>query len=101
MTEQLLPFESQRECKRRMSNRDRVLARLQSGPASNRELNDICFRYGARILELRRDGFHIDTEYGADGFVLYRLRSSGQAAPFLAAPVIPTAARSGRRHPGN
>lgn len=30
---------------------------------TNRWLNDnICFRYGARLMELRRDGFEIDTK---------------------------------------
>jgi len=43
------------ELQRRASAKDRILTRLQQGPALNTELNDICFRYGARILELRKE----------------------------------------------
>lgn len=43
------------ELQRRASAKERILARLEQGPALNTELNDICFRYGARILELRRE----------------------------------------------
>lgn len=39
--------------------KSRVLARLQRGPATNVELNAICFRYGARVWELQRDGYRI------------------------------------------
>tara|TARA_R100000687_G_C6372423_1_gene128651 strand:+ start:143 stop:382 length:240 start_codon:yes stop_codon:yes gene_type:complete len=41
---------------RRLTAKERVLAYLQvHGRASNVTLNDICFRYGARIMELRVD----------------------------------------------
>jgi hypothetical protein len=63
---------------RRLSAKERVLARLRLGPATNLELNDICFRYGARILELRQGGHVIETEPGDKGVFLYRL---GQPPP--------------------
>ncbi len=45
-----------------MSKTGRVLRYLKSqGSATNRELNRICFRYGARIYELRREGHIIRT----------------------------------------
>ena len=46
------------------AQRDRILALLrQQGPAgvTNLELNSLCLRYGARIFELRRMGFQIET----------------------------------------
>ena len=52
------------ETKRRISSRDRVLQALQvagSLGATNSELVTICFRYGARIFELRNLGHWIDT----------------------------------------
>jgi hypothetical protein len=39
--------------------RERVLAALRSGPCDSRRLNRICYRYGARIMELRRQGHAI------------------------------------------
>jgi len=62
-----------REIHRRASNRDRVLARLQQGPATNVQLNDICFRYGARILELKREGFAIVKAHVGQSVWVYRL----------------------------
>jgi hypothetical protein len=62
-----------RELVRRQSNKDRVLARLQQGPASNVELNGICFRYGARIFELIRDGHPIRKTHVGDGVWRYTL----------------------------
>ena len=35
----------------------RILGRLQSGPATNIELNEICFRYSARLHDLKKAGF--------------------------------------------
>lgn len=52
-------MEQQDETARRASARVRVLERLQAGPALNTELNALCFRYGARIFELRRGGVNI------------------------------------------
>lgn len=44
----------------RPSQRDRILARLQRGPATNAEFVDMrIVRYGARIHELRERGYQI------------------------------------------
>ena len=51
----------------------RILARLQQGPATNVELNAICYRYGARIFELKRDGYAIDKACVAAGVWRYTL----------------------------
>lgn len=51
----------------------RLLRRRGRFGASNRELNSICFRYGARIHDLRKDGHHIRTmrdSAGAFRFIL-------------------------------
>ena len=61
------------EDRRRGSAKSRILFRLQQGPATNDELNDICFRYGARLLELRRDGYTITTTPLRGGLVRYHL----------------------------
>ena len=39
----------------------------------NTELNKICFRYGARIYELRKEGYHITTERFGKGLCKYTL----------------------------
>ena len=54
-------------------SRERVLARLQQGEATNIELATICLRFGARILELRRAGYPITSEQAGRGVWLYRL----------------------------
>lgn len=49
---------------RKLSQTERILRLLRrrgTFGASNRELNTICFRYGARIHELRRDHYVIRT----------------------------------------
>lgn len=51
----------------------RLLKRRGRFGASNRELNSICFRYGARIFDLRKDGHNIRTmrdSAGAFRFIL-------------------------------
>ena len=58
------------------TQRDRILELLRArGPAgaTNRELNEIGFRYGGRLHELRRRGYVIRTDRvneGLFGFVL-------------------------------
>ncbi|MGH9429259.1 MAG: helix-turn-helix domain-containing protein, partial [Terriglobia bacterium] len=42
--------------------RQRVLEALQGGSKTSAELNQLCFRYGARIFELRKNGYHIKTK---------------------------------------
>lgn len=45
-----------------MSKTARVLRILKNnGSATNKDLNRICFRYGARIHELRNEGWVIDS----------------------------------------
>lgn len=53
-----------------------VLARLLLGPATNMELILISTRFSARIFELRKKGYFIETEYidRAKGLTLYTLR---------------------------
>lgn len=61
---------------------DRILARLQRGPATNRDLNEIAFRYSARIAELRDRGHVIEWEpvKGHPGLTRYRLVAGQEAA---------------------
>lgn len=58
-----------------LTQKDRILARLRRGPATNRELNDIAFRYSARIAELRDEGHNIRWApvKGSPGLTRYRL----------------------------
>lgn len=44
------------------SQKEMILRRLQRGPATNRALNEIAFRYSARIEELRAEGHQIEWE---------------------------------------
>ena len=50
------------ELQRRATAKDKVLARLRAGPATNVDLNGICYRYGGRIFELRHEGHVIERE---------------------------------------
>lgn len=61
-----------------LSQKDRILARLQRGPATNRDLNDIAFRYSARIAELRNEGHRIEwaAVKGRPGLTVYRLETA-------------------------
>ncbi|MBB0995720.1 hypothetical protein G6024_01105 [Dietzia maris] len=53
------------------STHARILKLLQKQrSATNRQLNTITFRYGARIHDLRREGYVVDTVREHDG--LYR-----------------------------
>ena len=64
------------EIERRGNNRDRVLALFQArGVCTNVDLNAICFRFGARIEELRKQGYDIRTGVrSAGGVVAYEYR---------------------------
>ena len=58
------------------SQRDEILSFLEArGPdgATNAELNEIGFRYGARLWELRRMGWRIRTESLGDGLYKFTL----------------------------
>ena len=51
-----------------------ILAALRSGPKLNHELAPIGIRYSARIGELRKAGYEIETEHVANGVHKYTLR---------------------------
>ena len=57
------------------TQKEHILARLQRGPATNRDLNAIAFRYSARIAELRDEGHAIAWRAvkGCPGLTIYRL----------------------------
>lgn len=60
------------ESLRRLTNREKVLQCLQDHRnVTNLQLNEICFRYGARILELRNQGYDIRTGPNRGGVVTY------------------------------
>jgi hypothetical protein len=61
-----------------LTQKERILARLQRGPATNRDLNQIAFRYSARIAELRDEGHSIvwSPVKGRQGLTLYRLENA-------------------------
>lgn len=64
------------EMERRSTARDRVLAALvAAGPrgVTNTELNTICYRYGARLFELKTD-WVIEREAVVGGVYRYILR---------------------------
>jgi hypothetical protein len=63
------------ETARRSAALDRILDRLEQGPATNIELNAIAFRFGARIFELRAAGYVIQREQLGRGKFLYTLIS--------------------------
>lgn len=62
---------------RRATHAGRILERLRVGPVLNTELNRICFRYSARIYELRKLGHVIEVEKLADGVTRYTLKADG------------------------
>lgn len=66
------------ELKRRENNKDRVLDLLQkrgSRGASNGDLLGVGgFRYGARLFELRKEGWDIETVQGDAGAFTFVLR---------------------------
>lgn len=57
-----------------MTQKERILALLSDGRYHHmRQLNDICFRYGGRLHELRREGYVIETKRIGEGQFEYRL----------------------------
>lgn len=59
-----------------LSKEQRILKLLLPGkPVHMRQLNAISFRYSARICDLRRKGYKIDTNQLAHGEFEYRLCS--------------------------
>ncbi len=82
MTNQRLPFEAQREVKRRLSNRDRVLARLKEGPASTLDLIVVGgTRAPGRVWELRQDGWPVMVEDHGEGKFIYKLTGPQVPSP--------------------
>lgn len=65
-----------RELQRRESNRDRVLARLQQGPATTMQLIAVGgARAIGRVFELKRAGYDIATIHVDGGLWRYELRT--------------------------
>ena len=63
-----------REKKRHLTKREQILQLLMDGKwHSNAELSKITPRYGARLKELRDEGWIIEKEYVGEGLWLYRL----------------------------
>ncbi len=52
---------------------DRMLARLQQGPATNVELSGISLKYTSRITDLRKMGHDILCQKRPNGLTIYRL----------------------------
>ena len=55
------------------TQKEKILARLKQGPADAIELNQICFRYGARLCELRKLGIDIRAKRLENGIWEYCL----------------------------
>lgn len=53
--------------------REQILRRLKEGPATNQELSAIALRFGARLKELRDEGWPIATRYKRPGVYVYDL----------------------------
>ena len=97
------------ELARRGSAKERVLAALvAAGPvgATNDQLNDICFRYGARIKELRDEGHRIEREHVMGGCYRYvyqgppaALPMPGTFVPPVGMPVYTTAPAAAKARP--
>ena len=63
------------ERQRRQSNKEKLLNfLLEHGSATNIQLSQIAgLRFGARLMELRREGWSVETEPAHGGIVKYRL----------------------------
>lgn len=60
-----------------MNQKDKILALLEKKGkegATNRELNNVAFRYGARIAELREEGIDVVTRQIKRGLFVFYLR---------------------------
>lgn len=58
----------------KQSQTSRILALLRRKKfVTNIDLNKICYRYSARIYELRNDGWEIEREYQKPGVYRYWL----------------------------
>lgn len=74
MTQRTLEFDT--AAPKLTGQRKAILDRLKFGPATSQQLNAICFRFSARIHELRKQGYDIKTEM-RDGYALYTLTQNG------------------------
>ena len=65
------------------NHREEILALLQDRGhrgVANDELNHICFRYGARIYELRQQGYLIETVRFGEGLFRFVYRGKREAS---------------------
>ena len=65
------------------NHREQILALLQERGVrgiANDELNRICFRYGARIYELRKQGYLIETVRFGEGLFRFVYRGKRGAS---------------------
>ncbi len=65
------------------NHREQILALLQERGCrgiANDELNQICFRYGARIYELRQQGHWIETVRFGEGLFRFVYRGKREAS---------------------
>ena len=74
MVQRMMNFDAQ-EQSRLSGQKLKIVQRLRQGPALNTELNSICYRYGARIFELRKAGFEIEKAFVEPGVFRYSLCS--------------------------
>lgn len=66
------------DVERHEAQTDKILAKLQRGPCSNRELAEVALSYTRRIKDLREQGYNISLERLGGGLNYYH----------LAAPVV-------------
>jgi len=85
----------QGKTERHQTQRSEILDLLKargSAGATNTELNEIGFRYGARLWELKKEGYRIRTECLGDGLYNFTLLSepiSGSPLPSRQLPSKP------------
>ena len=69
-----LSEEWRRVMETKTNQRTRILRELKDKRfVTNLDLNKICFRYSARLAELRKDGYNIQKEYERQGVFRYWL----------------------------
>jgi hypothetical protein len=84
----------QEDTQRQHSQRDQILFLLEargSVGVTNRELNEVGYRYGARLWELKKEGYLIRTDALGGGFYKFTLLNGAASA---ALPVPPPADKS-------
>lgn len=73
------------------SQKERILSLLRArGPAgvTNLELNNICFRYGGRIFDLRKEGWQIETRQESEGVFRFILHAAPKQQHLFQPPEI-------------